>query len=202
MSASHQNPVSQSPSGVVGFFDTPAALMKATEAAKKANYQFFDAFSPYPIHGLEKAQGLRRSWLPYVTLGAGLTGLACATLYQWWTSAVSWPINVGGKPLFSWPAFVPVMFELTVLFGGLATVAAMILVNRLPNTAKKAFDSNITRDRFALLIEAPTFSEDDEEEDRARKTRGFKPFQSSEAEQFLKSIGATETRMVQTEGWF
>lgn len=202
MTATTQNNGSHSPSGVVGFFETPAALMKATAAAKKANYQFFDAFSPYPIHGLEKAQGLRRSWLPYVTLGAGLTGLSIATLFQWWTSAVSWPLNVGGKPLFSWPAFVPVMFELTVLLGGLATVAAMLLANGLPNTKKKAFDSNITRDRFALLIEGPEFSEEDDEEDRARKTKGFKAFQASEAEQFLKSVGAIETRTLQTEGWF
>jgi hypothetical protein len=111
-------------------------------------------------------------------------------------------VNVGGKPLFSWPAFVPVMFELTVLFAGLATVAAMFLVNGLPNTKKKSFDSSITRDRFALLIEAPGFSEEDDEEDRARKSKGFKAFQAVEAEQFLKSQGATETRSLQTEGWF
>jgi hypothetical protein len=99
---------------------------------------------------------------------------------------MSWPINVGGKPLNSWPAFVPVMFELTVLFAGLSTVAAMFFANRLPNISKRGFDPGLTRDRFALIIEPG-------------KKKAFDPTQ---AESFLKQLGAKEVRAVYHEGWF
>ena len=82
--------------GVVGFFDEPGQLIEAMNKVRQANYESFDAFTPYPVHGLEKAQGLKRSHLPWVTFGAGLTGLACAVALEGWTSAVSWPLNVGG----------------------------------------------------------------------------------------------------------
>jgi hypothetical protein len=178
--------------GVVGFFSDPHALLEATKKVRDANYEVFDTFTPYPIHGLEKAQGLKRSPLPYVTFGAGLTGFLCANLLQIWTSAIDWPINVGGKPMFSIPAFVPVMFELTVLFGGLATVAGMLLFNGLPNTRKRAFDSSITRDRFAIFIGSPSKS----------ANQSFKAFTESEATQMLKAVGAQEVRTVFAEGWF
>lgn len=202
--------------GVVGFFSGPEALLEATRKVRDANYQYFDAFTPFPVHGLEAAQGLKRSPLPWVTFGAGLTGFVLGFLLQYWTSAVDWPINVGGKPFNSWPAFVPVMFETTVLIGGLATVGAMFFLNGLPNTRRKAFDSAITRDRFALMIEAPpkprasifaSHGDEDEEEqearERARKqSAGFKAFDEAEATEFLKRVGATEVRSVPSEGWF
>jgi hypothetical protein len=179
--------------GVVGFFDHAGDLLKATEQARLANWESFDAYSPFPIHGLEHAQGLKRSWIPYATFCAGLTGTCCAFLLEYWTSAVSWPINVGGKPLNSWPAFVPVMFELTVLFAGLTTAGAMFFANRLPNTSKKAFDSKIPRDRFALMIESPR---------KSRAKAGQKVFNEAQAAEFLKSQGAKEVRTVYEEGWF
>lgn len=168
--------------GVVGFFDNPGALIEATKKVRAANVASFDCYTPYPIHGLDKVQGLKRSPLPFVTLGAGLTGFMCACALQYWTSAVDWPLNVGGKPLWSWPAFVPIMFELTVLFAGLATVGAMFLINGLPNTKKRAFDPNITRDRFAIMIDAPV--------------------DVSQAQSLLKSCGATDVKSVETQGWF
>ena len=181
--------------GVVGFFNDPHALLEATKKIREANYEVFDAFTPYPIHGLEKAQGLKRSPLPYVTFGAGLTGFICANLLQIWTSAIDWPLNVGGKPMVSLPAFVPIMFELTVLFAGLATVAGMLLFNGLPNTRKRAFDPAITRDRFALFIGTPSKKE-------SSISRGFREFSEGEASQLLKQVGAQEVRTVYTEGWF
>jgi hypothetical protein len=180
--------------GVVGFFNDPHSLLEATLKVREANFEEFDTFTPYPVHGLEKAQGLKRSPLPYVTFGAGLTGFLCANLLQIWTSAIDWPINVGGKPMVSLPAFVPVMFELTVLFGGLATVAGMILLNGLPNTKKRAFDSSITRDKFALFIGSPQGTKG--------AARGFRAFSESDATQLLKQVGAQEVRSVYTEGWF
>jgi hypothetical protein len=174
---------------------------------RDSRYEHFDAYTPFPVHGLEAAQGLKRSLLPFVTFGAGLAGFCLAFLFQYWTSAVDWPLIVGGKPFNSWPAFVPIMFELTVLLAGLSTVAAMFLFNGLPNTKRRIFDPSLTRDRFALVIEAPLKVEEDDvdEEDRealrARKAR-YKAFEEAEATEFLKKAGAKEVRSVYTEGWF
>jgi len=168
--------------GVIGYFAGADQLVQAMRKVREAKYSSFDAFTPYPIHGLDAAQGLSRSPLPFVTFAAGLTGCCLGFLLQYWTSAVDWPLNVGGKPFNSWPAFVPIMFELTVLLGGLSTVAAMFLLNGFPNIRKKIFDPGLTRDRFALVIEAPV--------------------EESEAQSFLKKVGATEVKSVYTEGWF
>lgn len=189
--------------GVIGYFDDPHQLVEATAQVRQANYQHFDAYTPYPVHGLEAAQGLKRSPLPFVTFAAGLTGCSLGFLLQYWTSAVDWPINVGGKPFNSWPAFIPVTFECTVLFAGLATVAAMFLLNGLPNIRRKAFDPGLTRDRFALLIEAPLEVESDDSETSLKMGgKNFKPFNESEATEFLRKSGAKEVKSVYTEGWF
>ena len=186
--------------GVLAFFDTPAQLLEATGKVREQNYEKWDIFTPYPIHGLDKAQGLRRSPIPYITFISGLTGCSLAFLFEYWVSAVDWPLNVGGKPFNSWPAFVPIMFELTVLFGGLCTVAAMFAFNGLPNIFRKAFDPALTRDRYAIVIEAPVPREIDP--DAPAKTRRFKDFSETEAAQLLKGLGAREVRSVYAEGWF
>ena len=85
----------------------------------------FDAISPYAIHGMEEACGIKRSGIPYVTFVAGVTGLLSGLALTWYTSAYDWPINVGGKPAFSLPAFIPILFELTILFAALSSVAAL-----------------------------------------------------------------------------
>jgi hypothetical protein len=190
--------------GVVAFFTDPDQLIEATRKTREARYKYFDAFTPYPVHGLEQAQGLKRSPLPYVTFAAGLTGVSLAFLFQYWTSAVNWPLNIGGKPFNSWPAFVPIMFELTVLLGGLSTVAAMFLLNGLPNITKRAFDSGITRDRFALMIEAPPEGAEDDDAERASQGKApqYKKFNEREATELLRTFGAAEVRSVYAEGWF
>jgi Protein of unknown function (DUF3341) len=184
--------------GVLGFFENADAVLAATEKVKNANYGHFDVFTPYPIHGLEHAQGLKRSPIPYVTFIAGLTGFLLAFLFEYWTSAVDWPINVGGKPYNSWPAFVPIMFELTVLFAGLCTVGAMFAFNGLPNLRRKAFDPSLTNNRFAIVIETPPPAGMDAQS----ASKSFKAFSESEAAQFLKQAGASEVRSVYSEGWF
>lgn len=183
--------------GVIGYFDEPGKLMEAAQSAREARFGSIDTFTPYPIHGMEAAQGLRRSFLPWVTFGAGLTGVVCGYLLQYWTSAVDWPLNVGGKPLNSGPAFIPVTFEATVLFAGLFTVGAMFLVNGLPNIKRRAFDPRLTRDRFALLIEAPS-----ERQSAALEKRGYRKFSEGDAQEFLKKAGAQGVQAVYTEGWF
>lgn len=196
--------------GVVAFFDGPQSLMEATKKVRDANFESFDCYTPFPVHGLEHAQGLKRSPLPFVTMGAGLTGFMCAITLQYGTSVISWPLNVGGKPFWSWPAFVPIFFELTVLFAGLATVGGMFLLNGFPNTKKRAFDPNVTRDRFAIMVDAPKHPsaleiEEMEPAELARfekKKSQFRKFDVEEVKQFLQSLGATEVKSVEERGWF
>lgn len=190
--ATTENTVNERPlAGVIGYFDQPSQLIEAMTEVRKANYQCFDAYTPFPVHGLDAAQGLKRSPLPYVTLVAAILGCTFAFSFEYWTSAVDWPLIVGGKPFNSWPAFVPIMFELTVLFGGLATVGAMFALNRLPNMKRKIFDPEITRDRFGLAIEVPPAA-----------LAQYKKFDVAEATEFLNKLGATEVRTVYAEGWF
>ena len=189
---------------------TPMIWVAAMDKLRQANYESFDAFTPYPVHGLDAAQGLKRSWIPFATLGAGMCGLSCAFLLEWWTSSQDWPIIVGGKPYNSLPAFIPIMFELTVLFAGLTSAAAMFIVNRLPNVTKKSFDPSITADRFALFVEAPKATRRDEhghfDEEAVAKRKAieakYKKFEEKEVQSFLQGIGAKETRPVYVEGWF
>jgi hypothetical protein len=191
--------------GVIGFFPNAHATVEGMKKVRDARYQNVDAYTPFPVHGLEAAQGLKRSPLPYVTFIAGLTGCTIGFLLQYWISAVDWPLNVGGKPFNSWPAFVPIMFECTVLFAGLATAGAMLAFNGLPNVKRKAYHPAITRDRFAIVIEAPLaidMDDPDEVEAAQKKAQGFKKFDEAEVADFLKKAGATEVRSVHAEGWF
>jgi hypothetical protein len=187
--------------GVVGFFDDPDQILKAAEKVRDANYWSFDCFTPYPVHGMDQAQGLKRSPLPFVTLFGGLTGFGIAFGLQYYTSVIDWALNIGGKPFNSWPAFVPILFELTVLLAALSTVGAMFALNGLPNTSKKIADPSITRDRFAIFIDAPPAVDADDEAE-VKKFSKFKPFSEKEAQDFLKALGAKDVRSVQAEGWF
>lgn len=198
MSSSSNQKGAPALAGVVGFFDDPDSLLEATAKVRDSKFKDFDAFTPYPVHGLEHAQGLKRSKVPYVTGTLAFTGTTLAFLWQYAASKVWWPHIIGGKPFNSLPAFVPVMFEFSVLLGGIATFFAMIFFNRLPNLSKRAFDPSITNNRFAILIESPAArDEHDDEEDAPQPS-----FSPEEAESFLKSVGAKDTRKVFEEGWF
>jgi hypothetical protein len=166
----------------LGYFDGPAPLVEAMAKVRDSKFESYDAYTPFPVHGLDEAQGLKRSFLPYIVFFFGTVGFILAFALQYWTSAVDWPINVSGKPFNSWPAFVPVMFEVTVLLAGISNFVGMILLCKLPNITSKAFDPGLTRDKFALIIEAPV--------------------EESEAQTFLNSIGAKDVRPVYQEGWF
>lgn len=187
--------------GVVAFFDNPHALIEATKKVKAQNYEEFDCFTPFPVHGLDQAQGLKRSPLPYVTFLAGVGGCSIGFGLQYFTSVMDWPLIVGGKPFNSWPAFVPVMFELTVLLAALTTVGAMFAINGLPNVNKKIIDPSLTRDRFALWVAKPKDIDPENTRALAKRSR-FKGFNESEVSQFLKGLGAIEVRSTYQEGWF
>jgi len=144
--------------GYVVEFDDSHALLHACETVRDAGYTKWDAHSPFPVHGLSDAMGLQPSRLPYITLAGGLTGLALGLLLQWWMNVKDYPYLISGKPVFSLPANIPVIFELTVLFAALATFAGMLVLNGLPRYHHAAFYSSrmvrATDDRFFISVEA------------------------------------------------
>ncbi len=146
------------PAAIVAWFQTPADLYKACEALRDAGYKHFDAHTPFPVHGLEVAMGLRPSILGWIVLGGGFTGIVSAFGMQYWMSAVDYPLNISGKPLASWPAWVPIGFELTVLLSAFACFFGMWALNGLPKffdpvMQHTSFD-RASNDRFFISIEA------------------------------------------------
>ncbi|MEA2695883.1 MAG: hypothetical protein QOI66_154 [Myxococcales bacterium] len=141
---------------LVATFSDADDLLAAVRPLHRERFPIYDVFAPYPIHGLDQAMGIRRTRLPLVTLLAGLCGLSVALFFQYYTNVFDWPLNVGGKPDNSTLAFVPVCFELTVLFGGLATVGALFLRTRLyPGKRESLPVERVTDDRFALVLRVP-----------------------------------------------
>ncbi len=136
-------------------FDAPELALHATKRLRTQGYVIEDVHSPFPIHGMEKALGLRETRLAYGPLAGGLVGLTLALLLQIWTHSVDWPLNVGGKSMIALPALIPVSFELTVLLAGLATFVALLWSCRL--RPKKGIPVEqphlrVNDDRFALVV--------------------------------------------------
>ena len=128
-------------------------LLKAAERARDSKkISNFDCFSPFPIHGLEKAMGLSRSWVPFVTLIFGLLGCFAIFAFMTYVDVISWPMNIGGKPNFAWPAYIPITFEIMVLSAGLASVAAVIYLGRLGKGSRSAPTKAVTSTGFAIWI--------------------------------------------------
>jgi hypothetical protein len=128
-------------------------IIGATNAAREKGLVIADVYTPYAVHGLDRAMGLRPSRLPWVCFVLGLLGAALILFFQVWASAIDWPINVGGKPWNSIPAFVPAAFEVTVLMGGLGTVIAFIVMAGLrPWRDASVVDPRVTDDHFALVL--------------------------------------------------
>lgn len=139
---------------VVGYYFTPDSLLEASARVRDRKFQTWDTFTPFPVHGIEEAMGVKRSWLPYVSFAAGLAGLSFGAFLTIWTHYFSWPMNISGKPLFALPAYIPVIFETTVLFAGVTTAAFMFtFLLKLPNYFKPIFHPDLTNDRFAVAIE-------------------------------------------------
>ncbi len=136
----------------IGVFEDEHHLLDAIAESRRRGLAIVDAYSPYPLHGIDELLGIRRSRLTLVCFLGGLAGLTLGLFFQYWTSATSWPLNVGGKPFDSLPAFVPVAFELTVLFGGLATALMLMFRSRLWPGKKSRAIEGVTDDRFALAI--------------------------------------------------
>lgn len=138
---------------ILGTFDDETRLIAATHAARAEAYRVHDVYTPYGVHGLPEAMGLKASRLTYACFLLGALGLVVAIWFQFWTSSEDWPINVGGKPYNSWPAFVPIAFEITILFAGLGVVVAMLIRCGLwPGARKPQPRVEVTDDRFVLVL--------------------------------------------------
>ena len=144
--------------GLIAMFDTPAEIVRAAEAVRDAGYKSWDVITPFPIHGMDRAMGVRRSFVPRFSLAGGVVGFITGMALVWWADAWNFKLTVGGKPLFS-PLFAfPISYELTILFTAFATIIGMFLLNRLPMhyhaVMKQANFKRATDDRFFVVIEA------------------------------------------------
>jgi hypothetical protein len=171
------------PYGLMAEFDDPGALVTATSKAHEAGYRRMDAYSPFPIEELHQAMGAHHSRLPLIVLIGGLVGCIGGFALQYWVSVMAYPLNIGGRPFNSWPAFIPVTFECTILGASLAAVLGMLALNGLPMPYHAVF--NVTRfalasrNRFFLCIEA-----------RDRQ------FDLDATRSFLESLGPREVSVV------
>lgn len=144
--------------GLLAEFDSAEALLEAAKQTGKAGFKHTDAFSPYPIHGMIEALQKKQSNLPILIFCGGLIGGISGFALQYIASAIEYPYIIGGRPLNSWPAFIPIIFELTVLFAGLTAVIGMFSLNNLPMPYHPVFNLNkfeeMTTNRFFLAIQA------------------------------------------------
>lgn len=170
--------------GVLAEYDSVSAVYHACEQVRDAGFRRFDSYTPFPVHGLDKAMGLGPSYLPWLVLIAGVSGACLAMGFMIWTSAYDYPLNIGGKPTFSIPAFIPVTFEVTILFSGLTAVFGMFFLNGLPTYNDPLFElksfTKVTDDRFFIMI----MSKD-------------KRYDQEETSAFLMRTGAISTTVVE-----
>ena len=156
--------------GVLAEFGSASAVFHACEKIRDAGFTQWDAHTPFPVHGLDGAMGLKRSKLPWIVLVCGLTGAAAAMVLQWWTSAVDYKVLIAAKPLFSWQAFIPVTFEVMILFSAFGAVLGMFHLNRLPRHYHPVFRSErflrASDDKFFVAIETADPRYDAEETPR------------------------------------
>lgn len=170
--------------GLLAEFNTPGRVVEAAKRTHAEGYRKIDAFSPFPIEELSEAIGFHRTRLPQIVFAGGVLGLLGGFGLMYYTSVIDYPLNVGGRPLFSFPSYIPIMFETTVLIAAFAAVFGMILLNGLPRPYHPVFNvpsfALASRDRFFLLIETadPKFDRE--------KTR-----------QFLEGLGASEVSDVE-----
>ncbi len=165
--------------GMMAEFDSADKLVAATKRAHDEGYRKLDAYTPYPVEGLADALDFHHTWVPAIVLAGGIIGAVSGYLLQYYVAVVAYPLNVGGRPLNTWPMFVPVVFEMTILVAAVFAVLGMLALNGLPMPYHPVFNvprfDSATRDRFFLVIHAT-----DEKFDREGTRR------------FLQNLGAFE----------
>lgn len=153
--------------GILAEFDDPQTLIEAAKRTRDEGYSHIDAFTPFPVEGLHNAIGFHSTRLPLIVLAGGLIGFVAGFGMQWFAQVIHYPLNIGGRPLNAWPAYIPIAFEVTILFASFAAIFGMLALNGLPEPYHPVFNTSrfvfATRDQFFLCIEAsdPKFRPDD-----------------------------------------
>lgn len=182
--------------GVAAAFNTPEAMLQAAKEVRKSGYSKVEAYTPFPVHGIDDVLGIPTSKLGYFVIVGGLTGCSLALLLQWWTGAgnpttlpawtalTSYPLVIGGKPLFAFEPSIPITFELTVLLSAFTAVFGMLALNKLPRLYHPVFNfrnsPRITDDQFVLVIE-----------------NGDPKFDALEASRLFRSLDADVVEMIE-----
>lgn len=163
--------------GTAGIFLSEDVVVNAARKVRESGFTKFDAISPYPIHAMEEACGIKRSPIPYVTFATGVLGMLAGLALTYYTSVVDWAINIGGKPMFSLPAFIPIIFELTILFAALSSVGAFFYLCGMPKGEIPTIDLDLTCHKFAIFIPENEVG-----------------YNSERVETMLKDLGAVEIK--------
>lgn len=169
-------PSSYRPPAVLALFLDPSSLLGAIKAVRDKGYRGLDAYTPYPVHGISEALGLKISWMPRVTKTMFFVGAGLGFTFEAWTMAWAWPLNIAGKPFISVPAYMPVTFESGILIAGISTFIAVLIAGRLrPAPNFEPLDRRLTNDRFGLYVPV-------------------RPYESGNVQSLLKEMGAVEVR--------
>lgn len=171
---------------IIGQFDTTSDLIHGAEKVRDAGFRHWDVHTPFPVHGMDKAMGLRRSPVGYIAGISGFIGGAFALWLQWYTSAVDYPVVIAGKPFFSYQAFVPVTFGLTILFAAIGAVVGMLMLNRLPQPFHGLFYS----ERFSKFSDDGLFISIESTDPK---------FNETELQRLLQNAGAMHIELVRGE---
>ncbi|HEU6448097.1 MAG TPA: DUF3341 domain-containing protein [Verrucomicrobiae bacterium] len=144
--------------GLMAEFASEKEILAATKSAHDNGFRKMDAFAPFPVEGLAEALGRKKTAIPFIVLGGGMCGGITGYFIQWWAMAVDYPLNIGGRPLNSWPMFIPITFELTILSAAFAAIIGMLALNRLPEPHHPLFNvpefERSSTDKFFLCIMA------------------------------------------------
>jgi hypothetical protein len=171
--------------GLLAEFPTASSLLAAARRVRDAGYTKWDVHSPFPVHGMDRAMGIRKTGLPWFAFLCGVTGVGSGLLLQWWCNAYDYPYFVSGKPFFSIPANIPITFELGVLFAALGTFVGLLVLNRLPELYHPVFKReqfvSVTTDGFFIVMEA-----------------GDPLFDSRKTADLLTSAGATTVEVMES----
>jgi len=172
--------------GMMAEFETPEELIAATKRAREAGYRKMDGFTPFPVEGMSEALAIRDKKVPLITLLGGLFGCTAGLTFQWYTMVHAYPVNVGGRPLWSWPLYIPVAFEFTIFCAAFSGIFGMIILNKLPQPYHPVFNvpnfDRASSDRFFLCIESVD-----------------KKFDRTTTREFMQTLGAQNVSEVEGE---